>query len=98
MAVNPNFTAATTRLAASGRVDKSTGEKCRKMQEKLPPRSCIYVKDVMNITGRRERAAWKLLAKIRHHYGKQKGQFITVKEFSLFTGIDEASVRQYLHS
>ena len=66
------------------------------MQEKIPPRICIYVKDVMNITGRKERAAWKLLAQVRKKYKKQKGQFITVREFSEFTGIDKASIEAYL--
>jgi hypothetical protein len=27
---------------------------------------------------------------------KKKGQFVTVKEFSAFTGIDEESVKSYL--
>ena len=57
------------------------------MQEKIPVRTVIYAKDVMNITGRKERAAWKLLTHIRKKYKKKKGQFVTVKEFSDFTGI-----------
>jgi hypothetical protein len=55
-----------------------------------------YAKNVMIITGRKERAAWKLLATIREKYKKKKGQFVTVKEFSAFTGIDEESVKSYL--
>jgi hypothetical protein len=66
------------------------------MQEKIPTRIVIYAKDVMNITGRKERAARKLLAQIRKKYTKKKDQFITVKEFSDFTGIDEQNVIQFL--
>jgi len=62
------------------------------MQQKTPTRRVIYTKDVMIITGRKERAAWKLLAQIRKTFRKNKGQFVTVKEFSLFTGIDEESI------
>jgi hypothetical protein len=57
------------------------------MQEKIPKRICIYAKDVMNITGRKERAARKLLARMRRKYKKKKGQFITINEFCDYTGI-----------
>jgi hypothetical protein len=33
----------------------------------------LYAKDVMIITGRKPRAAWKLLAKIRKKYPKREG-------------------------
>jgi hypothetical protein len=66
------------------------------MQEKIPVRICIYAKDVINITGRKERAAWKLLARIQKKYKKKKGQFVTVKEFSDFTGIAEDNIYPYL--
>jgi hypothetical protein len=46
----------------------------------------------MIITGRKPRATWKLLAKIRKRYRKGKEQFVTVREFSAFTGIDEESI------
>jgi hypothetical protein len=62
------------------------------MQQKIPTRKVIYAKDVMIITGRKPRAAWKLLGQIRKKLRKKKGQFVTVKEFSLFTGIDEESI------
>jgi hypothetical protein len=62
------------------------------MQQKIPTRKVIYAKDVMIITGRKPRAAWKLLAKIRKRYRKGKEQFVTVREFSAFTGIDEESI------
>ncbi|MBS4063485.1 MAG: hypothetical protein KGZ74_02950 [Chitinophagaceae bacterium] len=64
---------------------------------KLPPRVVIFPKDVENITGRRGRTARKLLQKIRDALGKSKNDFITVKEFCLFTGIDEELVKDFLH-
>jgi hypothetical protein len=66
------------------------------MQEKIPTRICIYAKDVMNITGRKERAARKLLAQIRKKYKKKKGQFVTIQEFCLYTGITESEVCSFL--
>ena len=69
---------------------------CSMMQEKIPPRICIYMKDVMNITGRKERAAWKLMAAIRKKYNKQKGQFITISEFCEYTGIKEQNILSHL--
>ncbi|MBN8836323.1 MAG: hypothetical protein J0I09_03635 [Sphingobacteriia bacterium] len=66
------------------------------MQQKVPTRIVIYAKDVINITGRKERSAWKLLAQIRKKYNKQKGQFITVDEFCEFTGIKEERVMPFL--
>jgi len=66
------------------------------MQEKIPVRICIYAKDVINITGRKERAAWKLLAAIRKKYKKKKGQFVTIDEFCEFTGIKQEIVKPFL--
>lgn len=63
---------------------------------KLPARVVIYPKDVENITGRRGRTARKLLQKIRDALGKSKNDFITIKEFCLFTGIDEDLVKDFL--
>jgi len=56
----------------------------------------IYAKDIMNITGRKERAARKLLAQIRKKYKKKKGEFISIKEFSEFTGLDIDLVQVFL--
>ncbi len=62
----------------------------------LPKRLVIYPKDVMNITGRRERAARKLLASIRRKYNKDCHAFITIEEFCQYTGIPEDMVRRFL--
>lgn len=68
------------------------------MQQKIPTRIVIYAKDVMIITGRKERAAWKLLASIRKKYKKKKGQFVTIDEFCEHTGIKEERVIPFLTS
>jgi len=64
--------------------------------QKMPKRVVVYAKDVENITGRKERAARKVLQKIRELVGKPKDGFVTVREFSLYTGIDEDLVREFL--
>lgn len=62
----------------------------------LPTRVVIYPKDVENITGRRGRTARKLLQKIREALGKRSHEFITIREFCLFTGINEELVKEFL--
>ncbi|WP_090780140.1 hypothetical protein [Pedobacter sp. ok626] len=51
-------------------------------------RVCIYAKDVCKATGRSERQARRLLRAIRIELNKEDHQFITVKEFCDYTGID----------
>ena len=63
---------------------------------RMPNRAVLYTRDVENITGRRPRTARQLLQKIRNAFGKSKDEFITIKEFSLFTGIDEDIVKDFL--
>ncbi len=64
--------------------------------QKMPRRIVIYAKDVENMTGRKSRASRKLLQRIREKNGKDKDAFVTVKEFSLFTGIGEEEVMNFL--
>jgi hypothetical protein len=66
------------------------------MQQTIPNRIVIYAKDIMNITGRKERAARKLLAQIRKKYRKKKGSFISVFEFCEYTGLQPENVRDFL--
>jgi hypothetical protein len=63
---------------------------------KIPKRVVVYPKDIENITGRKERAARKLLQNIKTAFKKRRDQFVTAYEFSLYTGIDEEVVREYL--
>ena len=62
----------------------------------IPNRLVIYTKDVMNITGRKERTAQKLLANIRKRYNKSLTDFITVHEFCAYAGLKEEQVMPYL--
>jgi hypothetical protein len=66
------------------------------MQQKVSTRIVVYAKDVMILTGRKPRAAWKLLASIKKKYKKQRGQFVTVREFAEFTGIAMEDIQSSL--
>jgi hypothetical protein len=66
------------------------------LPKKMPKRIVIYAKDVENITGRKIRAARKLLQRIRQQNKKPKDAFVTVKEFCKFTGMGEDEVREFL--
>jgi hypothetical protein len=69
-----------------------------KTSSSIPLRVVIYTRDVENITGLRDRTARQLMQKIRNALGKSKDEFITIKEFSLFTGIDEDLIKDFLQS
>ena len=56
----------------------------------------IYAKDVENITGRKTRAARKLLHRIREQNKKPKEAFVTVNEFCRYTGMSVEEVREFL--
>ena len=60
---------------------------------KVPQRICIYPKDIMRITGKSERYGRKLLEKIREKNQKEEHQFVTIKEFCSYTGIDITDVQ-----
>ena len=59
-------------------------------------RACIYPKDIQRITGRSERYGRKLLNDIRNYFGKESHQFVTIKEFAEYSGIEEEVVNKYL--
>ena len=73
------------------------GRLCRVMHRMVPNRIVIYAKDIMNITGRQENAARKIIAKIRKKYNKEKGSYITIIEFCEFTGLKEDIVTDFLY-
>ncbi|MEO7264583.1 MAG: hypothetical protein ABIW38_06695 [Ferruginibacter sp.] len=62
----------------------------------IPNRIVIYAKDIMNITGRKERAARKLLAKIKKKNNKGRSDFLSLSEFCSFTGLSESQVKDFL--
>lgn len=59
-------------------------------------RIVIYAKDVEIITGRKERTARKILQSIREKLGKEKWEFVTIREFCEYTGIQEDDVRNQM--
>ncbi len=62
----------------------------------IPNRMAIYAKDVVNITGRKDRTARKLLDRIRKKYKKKKSDFITIEEFCAYTGFREEKIALFL--
>ncbi|RPD39573.1 hypothetical protein [Chitinophaga barathri] len=62
----------------------------------IPGRVVIYVRDVINITGRSESGARALLQKIRKALGKKPDQCITINEFCEYSGIAEKIVREFM--
>jgi hypothetical protein len=61
-----------------------------------PQRVVIYIKDIITITGRKKGAARNLYVAILQSFDKRQGQFITYQEFSIYTGISEDVIEQYL--
>ncbi len=62
----------------------------------MTQRICIYAKDVQVITGKSERAARKLLSRIREHYCKARHHYITIGDFCDYTGVGEEEVRRVI--
>lgn len=62
----------------------------------IPNRIVIYPKDVSNITGLSPKASRKLLGLVRKRFNKEQRSFVTVQEFSGFTGINEEMIRPFL--
>jgi hypothetical protein len=60
------------------------------------PRGVIYAKDIENITGKKPTAARKMLYDMRKKFEKKGNQFITVREFCLYTGIDEETAYELM--
>ena len=59
-------------------------------------RVCIYPKDIRLLTGRSERFGRKLLQDIRESLQKESHQFITIREFSEYSGIEEDIINEYI--
>ena len=90
------FALFTTTLKTHWQQKKQRYRTCILMQQTIPNRIVIYAKDIMNITGRKERAARKLLAKIKKKYKKERGEFLSLTEFCNFTGLAESQVKEFL--
>jgi hypothetical protein len=59
-------------------------------------RVVIYAKDIVTITGRKITAARNLYRAILRAFEKQPGQFITLREFCIYTGISEDVAKENL--
>lgn len=59
-------------------------------------RVIIYPKDVQRITGKSERYGRKLIRDIKEHLKKDEHQFITIEEFSEFTGIKQEVICEFI--
>lgn len=63
----------------------------------IKKRVCIYPKDIQRITGRSDRYGRKLIQEIKKFLGKESNQFITIKEFSEYSGIELETVKTYIN-
>jgi len=59
-------------------------------------RACIYPKDIQRITGRSERYGRKLLNDIKEYLDKKPHQFVTINEFSEYSGIEIDIINLYI--
>ena len=59
-------------------------------------RIVIYAKDVMKITGKDNRACYRILKNIRSKFNLSKEEFITIDHFCQYTGIKEDRVKHFL--
>ena len=62
----------------------------------MPKRMIMYVSDIVNITGQKERTARRLFHAIRVKYNVQVRSFIWVKHFCEYTGREEEEVLKML--
>ena len=63
----------------------------------ITKRACIYPKDIQRITGRSERYGRKLLNEIKVYLDKKPHQFITIYEFSEYSGIEIDIINLYIN-
>jgi hypothetical protein len=63
---------------------------------KIPDRTVIFARDIVNIAGISLHAAQRLLRKIRKAVGKPRGAWVTVKEFCAFCYLNEVDIEKYL--
>ena len=64
--------------------------------KKMPPRAVIYCKDIQNILGRTESGAARIMRIMRKRFKKVREQYITVTEFSEYSGIAEEIIYRFL--
>jgi hypothetical protein len=62
----------------------------------IPHRIVVYPKDVSNMTGLSHKASRKLLRLVRKHVSKEERSFVTIQDFSSYTGINEEVIKPFL--
>ncbi len=67
-----------------------------KMTKLEAKRICIYPKDVQLLTGKSERSARKIIARLKLIHSKNKHQLVSVKEFCDYIGLEEMEVKKLL--
>ena len=67
-----------------------------KMTKLEAKRICIYPKDVQLLTGKSERSARKIIARLKIIHSKNKHQLVSVKEFCDYIGLEEMEVKKLL--
>lgn len=63
----------------------------------ITKRACIYPKDIQRITGRSERYGRKFLNEIKEYLDKKPHQFVTINEFSEYSGIEIDIINLYIN-
>lgn len=63
---------------------------------KTTKRICIYPKDIQLITGKSYRQSLRILNQMKIHFNKPENGFITIEEFSIYTGINIDSINLQL--
>ena len=59
-------------------------------------RIVLHTKDVVIVTGKSERYSRYLINEIKEHLGKKKHQYVTIKEFCKYLGLDQKEVENVL--
>lgn len=59
-------------------------------------RIVLHTKDVMIVTGKSERYSRYLIKKMKEHYLKESHQYITIKEFCDYLGLEVDEVEKVL--
>lgn len=62
----------------------------------MPNRVVVTAKDIMNITGKSNRSAQRLLREIRRVHGKDRMAMVTLMEFCDHTALSAETVERYL--
>lgn len=64
--------------------------------KQVPHRVVIYTKDVMNITGKGQRSAQRMIQRIKEHFGKHPTSFISLDEFCHYTGLRKEELTDFV--